>query len=276
MLQFFNHCADIARFLRFSTRFIVAVFAIFALSLQARAADVAVTLPPLAGLVSVLDPSVTSLCLLKRGADPHHFQLSPHNLEALQQSRLLVRSSMDDGGWPLPPSHDNTLDLWPQTSHGWLSPKQVKAILPTLSMALIRLNPDHEASIRENLAISLRRTDLLARKWKKVLQGTPAVIMQHPSWLPMMQELDIPVLAILESEKHGHETGPHHLEEALAALNKHPATLLLADLAHSPRPLNWLARHAIKPPRQITLDPLGSCGEPWDRLMQQNLERFRP
>jgi ABC-type Zn uptake system ZnuABC Zn-binding protein ZnuA len=199
--------------------------------------------------------------------------LQPRSIESLKQSRLLIRASMDDGGWPIPPSHNNTLDLWPEASHGWLSPEQVQKALPRLSEALKKLNPQHAVAIEHRLSRATAKAALFGQQWKQALANTKSVIMQHPSWLPLMKDLDIRVLAVLESEHHGHESGPRQLEEALASLNLHPDTWLVADLAHSTRPLDWLARHANTPPRRITLDPLGRCGEGWDELMEENLER---
>jgi len=274
ILQFFGDDASNSVFWGRIFACCTAVFTLLGTTLPARAADIAVTLPPLAGLVKMLDPDISSICLLKSGADPHDFQLQPRSIESLKQSRLLIRASRDDGGWPIPPSHSNTLDLWPDTSHGWLSPGQVQEALPRLSEALKKLYPDHTAAIEHHLSQATSKAALLGRQWQQALANTKSVIMQHPSWLPLMQDLNIPVLAVLESEHHGHESGPKQLEQALRSLNLHPDTWLVADLAHSSRPLDWLAQHANTPPMRVTFDPLGYCGESWDDLMTRNLEQI--
>ncbi len=285
--QFFSHHADIARLARAPGLHAACLLGVFVATLfisgpaqsteytPPQRPEIAVTMPPLNGLIAMLDPAASSICLLRSGADPHHFQLQPRTIEALNQSRLLVRTSLDDGGWPISPRHKNTLDLWPQASHAWLSPARVKSVLPKLAEALKQLNPARTSAIEQHLLTAHTRVSVIEQQWHETLADCEGVIMQHPSWLPLMHDLQVPVLAILESEHHGHESGPKQLEQALKILNQHPNTWLLTDTAHSSRQIDWLARHAKKQPRRITLDALGRCGESWDSLMQRNLELIR-
>jgi len=239
-------------------------------------ARVAVTLPPLAGLVGMLDPQIRVMCLLPAGADPHHFQLTPRKIEALAQTDLLIRTTFDDGGWPLPPQHSHSLNLWPTIDHGWLSPQAVRGVLPKIADALIQLQPDHAKQIAASLQTALQQTDGIAQAWRTAIAkaGMTGVLMQHPSWRRVMQEMGVPVLAVLESVHHGHEHGPHKLEHALSSLKQHPDAWLLADAAHSSRSLDWLASHSSFKPQRITLDALGACGEGWPALMRRNISRL--
>jgi len=240
------------------------------------AAEITVTLPPLAGLVTMLDKQAEVMCLLPAGADPHHFQLTPRKIEAMRQSKLLIRAGMDDGGWPLPPHHARSLNLWPDIAHGWLNPVSVRAALPMIAEALITLHPEKSAAIATALNDALAQTANIEQSWHVALAAlkTSGVLMQHPAWRGMMHTMGVPVLAVLESARHGHEYGPHKLEHALATLNQHPDAWLLADTRHSTRAIDWLAHHAAKAPRRITLEALGACGLPWTDLMQQNMARL--
>jgi len=240
--------------------------------------EIAITLPPLAGLVAMLDDQAASFCLLPGGADPHHFQLQPRTIESLRQSRLLIRASFDDGGWPLPAHHANTLDLWPDTDHGWLSPAAVRKVLPKIAGALSTLHPERAGNIALRLKQALVQTFFIESDWQKALEpvSQSGVMMQHPAWQRLMNDMNIPVLAVLESGRHGHQHGPHLLEDALENLNKHPDVWLFADIGHSNRALDWLAQHAQTPPVRVTLDALGTCGMSWVKLMQANLNRMRP
>jgi len=237
---------------------------------------IAVTLPPLAGLVSMLDKSTPVLCLLPAGADPHHFQLTPRKIEALKRTDLLIRASFDDGGWPLPPSHSRTMDIWPGTAHGWLDPKTVRAALPVIAEALAGLHPDRKHAISAALQIALEQTYVIEQSWQAALSSAKisGVLMQHPAWQGLMQSVGVPVFAVLESAHHGHEYGPHKLEHALNILNSHADAWLLADRSHSNRALDWLARHAAHQHRRIRLDALGVCGLPWPQLMRQNIAQL--
>jgi ABC-type Zn uptake system ZnuABC Zn-binding protein ZnuA len=245
---------------------------------QVSSAEIAVTLPPLAGLVAMLDDQAKSFCLLPGGADPHHFQLQPRSIESLSRSRLLIRASFDDGGWPLPASHENTLDLWPDRDHGWLSPTAVREALPIIAAALSSLYPKRSDDIALRLKQALVQTFFIESDWQTTLMPVKqsGVMMQHPAWQRLMNAMNIPVLAVLESGRHGHQHGPHLLEDALEKLNKHPDAWLVADIGHSQRTLDWLALHAKSAPRRITLDAVGQCGTSWIELMRDNLNRIRP
>jgi len=241
------------------------------------AAEIAVTLPPLAGLVAMLDQKVDVLCLLSNGSDPHHFQLSPRKIEALRQTRLLIRASRDDGGWPLPPHHAHSLDVWPALDHGWLNPATVREVLPRIATALIALHPERQQHIEAALSKALAATHQLEDEWRQSLQAAQqdGVLMQHPAWRRLMLAMHVPVLDVLESGQHGHEFGPHKLEHALVALHAHQGAWLIAGQGHSNRALDWLDEHAKISAKRVTLDALGTCTQTWPQLMQENLKRWQ-
>jgi len=224
----------------------------------------------------MLDKQAEVMCLLPAGADPHHFQLTPRKIESLRKSQLLIRASFDDGGWHLPVSSIHTLNLWPDNDHEWLSPESVRLALPQIAEALTKLHPDHADAIALSLSHALAQTVAIERSWHTTLEPLkkPGVLMQHPAWQGLMQSMGVTVQAVLESARHGHEHGPHKLEHALATLNQHPDAWLLADSGHSNRALDWLAKHAGKAPRMVTLNALGTCGMAWTDLMQQNIDRI--
>ena len=245
--------------------------------LHAIAAELAVTLPPLAGLVKMLEPDAKPLCLLPAGADPHHFQMQPRALERLAASRLLIRSSRDDGGWPLPAKHLAELDLWPGLDHGWVSPKAVRAVLPHLAAVLQRLHPERAAAIDAHLQEAIAATDKIAQQWYQLLnrQRSSGVMMQHPSWRRLMRDMDVPILAVLESTHHGSEHGPHALEDALAALAKQPDAWLIFDADHRNRSLAWLAAHHAGALHTLHFQAMNSCGMSWVEMMQANMQQLR-
>jgi len=243
---------------------------------MAAAVEIAVTLPPLAGLVKMLDAEAEVMCLLPAGADPHRFQLQPRTLEKLARSRLLIRASFDDGGWPLPPNHENVFDIWPDKDHGWVSPQAVRSILPALAKALIKLHPQQAEAINRNLDTAITATQTIEKQWHQTLATvrTSGVIMQHPSWRRLMNDMQVPILNVLESGHHGHEHGPHALDESLHDLEAHPGALLISDAGHNNRALEWLQQHSTQKQNHVTLDALSGCGTRWDQLMLQNLQQF--
>ncbi|GAV19945.1 zinc transport system substrate-binding protein [Mariprofundus micogutta] len=242
----------------------------------AAAAEIAVTLPPLAGLVKMLDAQTDVMCLLPAGADPHRFQLQPRTIEKLARSRLLLRSSFDDGGWPLPPNHKNILDLWSNKDHGWVSPKEVRAVLPAIAEAMSKLHPEQINAINSNLSKAIAITHVIEKQWELALVPvkTSGVIMQHPSWRRLMNDMQVPILNILESGHHGHEHGPHALDDSLHMLEDHPGAWLISDSGHNNRALDWLKQHSVQTPDHIKLDALADCDTNWENLMLQNLQQL--
>jgi zinc transport system substrate-binding protein len=232
-----------------------------------------VTLPPLSGIVAMLLPEIQSQCLLSAGADPHHFQPSPRQVDMLNQGHLLIRASRDDQGWPIRTQNSEVIDLWNQDNHGWLQFQQVRQVLPVLADALTKKFPHYQEMIQTRLIKAIENTRSLEQLWDQQLTTIQqqGVFMQHPSWKGLLKSKHVPVWAVLESEQHGHEHGPHHLEHALETLKLHPDALLLGSKRHSNRSLDWLNNHQQKSTMVIKMDALGSCNQPWNELMKSNL-----
>ena len=235
-------------------------------------AEIAVTLPPLAGLVKLLLPESDVSCLLPGNADPHHFSLTPKRVERLRQTELLVRTSADDGAWRGLPSDIETMDVWPEMGHAWLLPTEVQQALPRLAEALARTYPAKAQAIAAGLEKALAETEAVEHEIESTLGPLRArgVIMQHPSWQAFCRHFGIEILNVLEAHRHGYESGPRRLQEALAQLQARPDSVLWGDARDNVQSLHWLADHAQDAPIHL-LDPLGACGTSWSELMRQNL-----
>ena len=252
----------------------IAQFSLISSTSAANSTAIIVTLPPLSGLTQMLLPEIPAQCLLSASADPHHFQPSPKQVDMLSQGNLLIRASADDQGWPIQTQQAHTLDLWLTQNHGWLMFSEVQQALPTLASALASKFPQYAARIQSRLVQKLQDINVLEKSWENLLQHikNKGVFMQHPAWLGLFNQYQVPVWAVLESAKHGHEHGPRHLEEALQNLDTHPDALLIGSTRHSNRSLEWLNRHHKPTAPIIHLDELGTCNQPWDVLMADNLK----
>jgi len=245
------------------------------LSLPLQAAEIIATIPPLAAIVQMIDGDAQVSCLLPPGSDPHHFQLSPRQVEKMSRARLLVRSSKDDHGWMQLPTDTAVIDIWPKQDHAWLNPDNLISALPSIAENMISAFPDRREAIEAGLKRSLIEVSEIKSELGKALARLhgKGVMMQHPSWKKLFDAHEIPVLEVLESHRHGHEHGPRHLEKALNTLNKHPHAVLIGDMRHSNRSLEWLASHS-RDKTILFLDALGSCGDSWAALMRQNITRL--
>ena len=237
--------------------------------------EIIATTPPLAGVVKMLIKGIEPDCLLPPGSDPHHFQLSPRQVEKLNRSKLLVRSSKDDHGWITFEPKVAVIDLWPEHDHAWLNPQRVEQMLPLLAEKLATSVPEKSHEITASMKQAEADITSIQQALETALRELKrdGVIMQHPSWRSLFEAFNIPILLTLESQHHGHELGPHHLEKALTIMKQHPNALLVGDIRHSNRSLEWLADHADNK-KILYLDALGSCGDSWPELMQNNIERI--
>jgi len=243
---------------------------------SASAAGIVTTLPPLSGLVLLLDAEADVHCLLPPGADAHDFQLTPRQVQMLNKADLLIRSSYDDGHWSGIRSGNRSFDLWPGKGHAWLSATAVRDRLPALAAVLQELAPQRSAQIAASLAQAISTCDAIDTAWRKALASyrDAGAIMQHNAWQAVLQHYDVPVWSVLETGHHGDEIGPHRLEAALDLLRAHPSSLLWGNRMHVSRALQWLQEHQGpgQKARLLHFDPLGSCGMTWPELMQHNLD----
>ncbi|PCI00298.1 MAG: manganese-binding protein [Zetaproteobacteria bacterium] len=250
---------------------------------------VLVTLPPLSGLVLLLAPNTNVQCLLPNNADPHHFQLTPKQVDSLQQTSLLIRSPRDDQSWAMLQADVPSFSLWEghhekqqihrhhhNETHAWLNPKRVASELPHLVEALIQSRLVSEQDIQAQLKPSQQQAQNIWQQWERLVitynLKQRGIMMQHPSWQGLFEALGVPIRGVLESAQHGQEYGPRKLEKALKVLKENPQTLLIADSNHSNRALTWLQKHSGN--TIILLDALGTCGETWQSFMQRNLKAF--
>jgi len=236
-------------------------------------ASIITTLSPLAGLVSMLDTKAIVRCLLPPGADAHNFQLTPKQVQRLQQADLLIRSSRDDGHWAGLNLVTQQFDLWSTKDHAWLLPSEVRKILPPLAKKLQLLAPDRQHAIEQSLQHALRLCDELEMLWKKALMPLQqhGAIMQHPAWRRVLEHFKVPVLAVLEPRHHG-SVRPRQLENALKLMRIHTGAVLWGSMRHSNQGLTWLSHHTDSRP-VLRFDALGHCGIGWEKLMRWNIKQ---
>jgi len=238
-------------------------------------AEIAVTLPPLAGIVHLLEPDIAVFCLLPANADPHHFSVTPRVIDRLRRSDILIRASRDDRGWLGLGSSPPQIDLWPNRDHAWLQPKWLIGILPLLAAKLQSLNPEQKDAIDSSLPRIIDNIKALDRDIFQILEPVrkDGVILQYGSWRHFCEHYDIPVLAIANPRHMKGSLRPKQLERLLTTLRRHPDARLWGDRGKTNSALKWLAGR-VKHKSVTLLDPLGSCNSAWPQLMRNNTDRM--
>lgn len=237
-------------------------------------AAIVTTLPPLAGLVSMLDTKAEVYCLLPPGADAHNFQLTPKQVQQIKHASLLLRASRDDGHWPGLNMAAQQLDLWPKKDHAWLLPSEVRRVLPLLAKKLQDIAPQRRQTIAQSLKRALRICDDLESAWQQALAPLRqrGVMMQHPAWRRLCEHFKVPVRAVLEPRHHGN-IRPRRLEHALNFLRAHTGVVLWGSLHHTNRGLVWLSKHSNRE-NIFRFDALGNCSMTWNQLMRWNIKQI--
>jgi ABC-type Zn uptake system ZnuABC Zn-binding protein ZnuA len=238
-------------------------------------AEIAVSLPPLAGLVHLLDPEMEVFCLLPANADPHHFSITPRTLQRLKHADALIRASRDDRVWPGLETDVRQIDLWPDQDHAWLRPDLVLAVLPRLAKELQSLYPERTQVIARSLRHARQTIQSLDDEISRTLQplNHAGIILQHAAWRGFCEHYNIPVLAVAETGHLEGTLGPRQLQRLLDVAKQHPESRLWGDQNHNNSTLQWLSDKLGN--RQIRLlDPLGHCGDSWEQLLRHNISRM--
>lgn len=217
-------------------RFHAVSLLLLALGLSASGADavpnIAVALPPQAGILKALLPDAVPIVLIDRGQNPHSFDPTPRQLAALSRASLYVAAGLpfetalrerlralnpamrliepppddeddhDDGDAH---SHEDGHD-----PHFWTHPDgilaEARAVAGTLSETAPATAPDLAAALAAYEA-RLREADARLRKRLAPFQGR-AFLVYHPAWSHFAEAYGLRQLAV---EHHGGAPSPRHL-----------------------------------------------------------------
>jgi zinc/manganese transport system substrate-binding protein len=161
--------------------------------------DVVATTTQAADLVrNVAGAHADVVGLLSPNADPHDYELRPHDMKALTRARLVVRSGGDVDAWlgdavAGAGSGAPTLDLIRHVAqrrtgaaldpHWWQDPRDAVRAVAAIRDALARTDPAHAAAYRTAAArYTARLTDLdraAARCWAGVPEAERVLVTTH-------------------------------------------------------------------------------------------------
>lgn len=129
--------------------------------------------------------------------------------------------------------------------HIQTDPRNFLPIANALSQRLLQLDPANAAEYRQRLAAFTQQWRSAIAKWEQqaaALKGIPVVV-QHKGFPYLGDWLGLKEVAALEP-KPGMEPGAAHLSQVLAALQQHPAKMVLRAAYQDGRPSEWIAQRA--------------------------------
>jgi len=136
-----------------------------------------------------------------------------------------LRQGLDSGPDALPMHHHHPGDEHPPESqrhndgvdpHLWLSPRRLRVQAGTVSDALARIDPEHAAEYRRNLAATLDRLDVLDRELSRRLapHAGGSFYVFHPAWSYLAADYGLRQVAIEVDGKSPSDAELTRLQEA--------------------------------------------------------------
>ncbi len=223
--------------------------------------------------------------LLQPGASPHMYEPRPSDARFAEDSLATFYFDHTVDGWAAKLGGDKALAIaatdHSQASdhdhanpHVWLDPVAVRACIPQLLDALVKLDPDGELTYRAN---GKRFMDQLAQLNDEVrsmltsIQGR-SIIQAHASWDLFFERYGIRVAGTLESTP-GASQPPPEFAEIFDAVSRGDVFAVIAEPQLPREPLETLAANKVP---IVELDPLGGGAgmSSYAALIRTNAQRL--
>jgi zinc transport system substrate-binding protein len=175
--------------------------------------NIVATLYPLASVArAVAGPHVSVHTLLPPGAHPDTYEATPRDAEAIAAADLLVRVGGAADAWVGSPAgvpavvFTDGMGLVAESErdrahhgdtgnpHVWLDPIHVRdVLLPRLTDALVRLEPDSASAIRERASAYADSLTALDAEIRALLADAPSrrFVSAHPAWVYFAERYDL-------------------------------------------------------------------------------------
>lgn len=228
-------------------------------------------------VVELAGPRVETFSLIPPGASPHTYDPKPRDFARLHQADAVILVGPPLDHWIRHPRRLVLKELLsiPDTAnpHIWLSFRYVREIARILTDSLKQWDPDGAAAYGENLARFLARLDEVEAFAREIAPRIRPVVVYHPAWSVLFEEVGIPVVGMVERH-HGGEPSPKALAHLIRIIRKERARLLILEPGASRRLVHTLLEETALD--TVSLDPLGFLGHPetFTGFLRINLERL--
>lgn len=260
-----------------------------------------VTIPPVAMILQELVGEQESIAVLLRpGASPHTYEISPGDAKRVQQARALVYVAEGLDAWAanldaheriamfeflapdlklsLPEeehAHDGH-DHGHYDPHFWLDPLAVKSTLQSMSEILVQLKPDSAELVKNNVQEFSNALDELDKQLRKILSPLKGkkMILHHPSFRYFLKRYDIEVAGYIETSP-GKEPSPQEVARLIELIKREDVAVICTEPQLSRQAAQVVAEGSHIP--VVELDPLGGRNglDTYAELLFFNVKQLR-
>ncbi|MFC2061767.1 metal ABC transporter substrate-binding protein [Elusimicrobiota bacterium] len=223
------------------------------------------------------------VCMVRPGASPHTFALSPSDIKNLRHSRIVFSIGHSLDSWterisgiiegisvyavssgielkPLESDHhhhhhheeeDKGLD-----PHYWLSTANAKIIAANIAGKFIELDQGNREYYLDNLRVFQKEMDMLSAEINTLFGGLPGreLIVFHESWNYFAGEFDLEIAGVFTPAP-GKEPSPQYLKELYDAVKEHNISAVFSEPQFSSESIKpFIKDFGLK---LYILDPLG-------------------
>ncbi len=221
--------------------------------------------------------------ILPAGANPHTFELAPHEVRELEKVQIvfMIGRGFDDWvraiGESLPEikilavdGGINLIGTQDDDPHYWLSIANAKIIARNMALALIELDPDRKSVYQANLESYVAELEKADEMIKQMLLSLPTrkIITFHDGWRYFARDYGLEILGNVESSQ-GSEPTPRSLARLQETARQHQIKVLFSEPAVSKEVAKSLAQDLGL--FLYELDPIGtSSAQSYLDLMMKN------
>ncbi len=245
--------------------------------------NVVVTIPVLKDLAErVGGPHVRVTSLLSGLESEHTYSPKPSDLVAVRKARVLLEVGVGLEVWAGAlvenagnhdllrvttsrgialvrdhegPSRTTAGDHPEGNPHVWLDPENVKVMLRHIAEAFSRVDPEHAADYRNNLAAYLRQLDQLqaelADRLRRVRQRR--LVVHHPAWPYFARRFGLEIAGEIVAQP-GAEPSARHVQELIARMRGQGIRVIVSEPQLNRKVPELLARETGA--RVVLLTPL--------------------
>lgn len=246
--------------------------------------------------------------LINNTQEPHDYQLKPSDIVTLQKADLIITNGLGIDDWvreaatksetkakiftasdyitPLSTQHGLALakSSAPEDEHHheafdphlWVSPKNVLAILPNITDALVSIDSLHEAEYKQNLLEYTNRIKALDTKVNTQLQPyrEQAFVSFHEAFQYFARDYGLASAISIETYP-GKEPTPQYLQSLIQLIKEKNIKAIFSEPQFSPRIVESLAQDLDL--KVYSLDPM-ETGNPsstfYEDITSQNVKNI--